>query len=239
MRRNIVLPLILTTLAGTAMKAQDTPAVPHDARRTVRVQGHGAVTAEADQARLSVQVATRAETASDAMAQANQKTSAVLKMLRDLGVEAKDIQTSRVNVAPVLDYQRNIQPPPIVGYTGTNEFMVLFRGPLMEKVGAFMDRAVSAGVTGFSGLAFENSKQRTLEQDALKRAAADARARAEVLARELGAAVGDVLRVEEQGAAPAPVLRTMAMSDAVGGEAPVMKGELSIPAHITVTFELK
>lgn len=233
-----VVALLLTTFAAAAMKAQD-PAPQRDARRTVAVQGFGTLAAEADQARLAVQVATRAETASEAMAQANQKTSAVLKMLRDLGVEAKDIQTSRVNVAPVVDYQRNIQPPPIVGYTGTNEFMVLFRGPQMEKVGTFMDRAVNAGVTGFGGIGFENSRQRTLEQEALKRAAADARARAEVLARELGAGLGEALHIEESVAGPAPLLRTMAMADAAGGEAPVMKGELAITARVSVVFELK
>ena len=233
-----VVALLLTMLAAAAMNAQD-PAPQRDARRTVTVQGFGSIAAEADQARLAVQVATRAETASEAMAQANQKTAAVLAMLRDLGVEAKDIQTSRVNVAPVVDYQRNIQPPPIVGYTGTNEFMVLFRGPQMEKVGRFMDRAVSAGVTGFGGIGFESSRQRTLEQDALKRAAADAQARAAVLAAELGAGIGQVLRVEESAAGPAPVMRTMAMADAGGGEAPVMKGELSISARVSVVFELK
>jgi uncharacterized protein YggE len=238
MTRRPAAALLLATLVTMTMNAQEPPA-SRDQRRTVTVQGLGTVAVEADQARLAVQVATRAETASEAMTQASQKTSAVLKLLKETGVEPKDIQTSRVTVTPVIDYQRNIQPPPIVGYSGTNEFTVLFRGHLMEKTGTFMDRAVGAGVTGFGGIAFENSRQRTLERDALQRAATDARARAEVLAKELGASVGEAVRVEESVATPSPLLRTMAMADAAGGEAPVMKGELTITARVTVVFELR
>lgn len=212
---------------------------PDQARiRSIHVQGQGKLMTVPDQVRLNVQISTRAESASDAMSQANRKTSDILAMLKGYGIDPKDIQTSRVTVTAILDYQRNIQPPPIVGYNGVNEFSVIFKGKLMDRVGEFLDKAVASGVTSFSGLMYESSKQRELERDALKKAADDAQARAEVLAKELNATLGKVMTISESTSSPAPVMRG-AMMDATAASAPVMTGELAINAEVSVTFELK
>jgi uncharacterized protein YggE len=206
--------------------------------RNVQVHGVGTLMTVPDQIRLNVQINTRAESASEAMTQANKKTSDILAVLKGYGLDPKEIQTSRVTVSAILDYQRNIQPPPVIGYNGVNEFTVLFKGKLMDKVGEFLDKAVSLGVTSFSGLMYESSKQRELERDALKKAAADARERADVLARELGATLGKAMNITESVVSPLPLMRS-AMMDASAAAAPVMTGELAINAQVTVTFELK
>jgi uncharacterized protein YggE len=210
-------------------------------QRTVSVRGEGFVKAAPDQIRLSVQVNTRGESASSAMSQASAKTRAVLALLKNYGVEEKEIQTSHVNVSPILDYSKNIQPPPILGYNGTNDFSVVFKGKMMDNVGDFMDKAVKAGATSFGGLQYENSKQRELERDALKKAASDAQARADVLAKELGATLGRAMTISESvsGPGPMPMLRATAMMDASSSAAPIMTGELSINAQVDVVFELK
>ena len=233
--------LIITLIVACGALAQAQQKDTKDLKpRTVSVRGLGMVMTEPDQVRLSVQVNTRGESASAAMTQASTKTRDILVILKSYGIDDKNIQTSRVSVSPILDYQRNIQPPPIVGYAGTNEFSVLFKAKLMEKVGDFMDKAVSAGATSFGGLVYESSRQRELERDALARAAADARARATVLAKELGASLGSVLSISESVPAPGPMynMRT-AMADAMTTAAPVMAGELTINATTDVVFELK
>lgn len=207
--------------------------------RTVTVHGKGSVVTAPDQVRLSVQVNTRGESANAAMSSASGKTKEILLLLKNLGVDAKDVQTSRVSVAPILDYQRNIQPPPIIGYSGTNDFSILFKGKFMDKVGEFMDKAVAAGATSFGGLQYETSRQRELERDALLSAAQDARARATVLAKELNADLGEVVGITESGAGPAPVARGIMMSETAVAGAPVMTGELTISVQVTVVFELK
>lgn len=229
--------LVLLIFASTMFAQQDKSATPPS--RTVAVQGVGKVMTSPDQVRIGVQVNTRAESASEAMAQANKKTADVLAILKNYGVDPKDIQTSRVTVSAILDYQRNIQPPPIVGYTGINEFSVLFKGKLMDNVGQFLDKAVAVGVSNFGGLVYESSKQRELERDALKKAADDAQARAEVLAKQLGAALGKVMTVSESVSYPAPVMRGGVMDMTSTASAPVMTGELAITAQVSVTFELK
>jgi len=233
----LFLSLILCT--ATALSQQETP--EHGTRagsRTIIVQGLGKLMTAPDQVRLNVQVNTRAESASEAMAQASKKTSDILAILKEYGVDPKDIQTSRVTVSAILDYQRNIQPPPIIGYSGINEFTIVFKAKLMDKVGEFLDKAIALGVTSFGGLMYESSKQRELEREALKKAAADAQARAEVLAKELGTLLGRVMNISESVSSPAPIMRA-AMLDAASAAAPVMTGELAINAQVSVTFELK
>ena len=232
-----VLILVLVCLAAVSAQQVETK---EPKTRTVAVRGLGTVMAEPDQVRISVQVNTRGESATVAMTQASVKTREILAILKSYGIDDKNIQTSRISVSPILDYQRNIQPPPIVGYAGTNDFSVLFKGKLMEKVGDFMDKAVSAGATSFGGLMYESSRQRELERDALKKAATDARARAAVLANELGASLGKVMSISESVASPGPVynVRT-AMTDAMTSAAPVMTGELTINTTADVVFELK
>lgn len=228
----LVMLCVCTVDAQQSMEKDSKP-------RTVSVQGQGKVTATPDQVRITVQVNTRGESASSAMNMASGRTREILGLLKNLGVSDKDIQTSRVTVTAILDYEKRIQPPPIVGYTGSNDFSVLFKGKLMEKVGEFLDKAVTAGASSFSGLMYEASNSRELEREALKKAALDAKARAEVLAKELGVSVGQVLSISESVTTPVPFQRgMMAMTDA-SSSAPVMSGELTITATTSVVFELK
>jgi uncharacterized protein len=226
-------------LLPAAIGFAQTPAPDH--ARVIQVHGVGTVSTVPDQVRLMVQVNARESTASGAMQSASTKTHDVVALLSAYGVNKEDVQTSRVTVNPVLDYEKKIQPPPIVGYTGGNEFSVVFRGKAMDNVGEFMDRAVTAGASGFGSLQFESSKARELERDALANAAADARARATVLAKELGATLHHVRQIRESSvsAPPMPMLRTGALSVAAGSPAPVSAGQITIRAEIDVEFDLE
>lgn len=206
--------------------------------RTVSVRGSGTLSLPPDQVRLSVQVSVRGESASSAMTTASRRTKEILDILQSIKVDPKDIQTQRVGVSPIYDYEKRTQPPPIVGYTGMNEFVVTFKKDVMDRVGEFLDRAVTAGASNFGGLIYESSNRRERERDALARASADARARAEALATELGVAVGRVLSIAEVGmSSPGPMVQSFARMEA-SDAAPVMTGEIGITASVDVVFEV-
>ncbi|MDH3252771.1 MAG: SIMPL domain-containing protein [Ignavibacteria bacterium] len=231
---SIVLMMSMIMTAGACAQA------PNEAR-TIHVHGIGVVTTPPDQVRLTVQVNTRESSASAAMRAASSRSRDILALLGSYGVNTKDIQTTRVTVTPVFDYEKRIQPAPIIGYTGTNEFTVLFREKQMERTGEFMDKAVTAGASGFGGLGYESSLARNLEREALVKAAADAKARAEVLAKELGAGLGRVKTVSESVSSPSPIVRAGAFAEMRSTDvaAPVMSGELMIKAEVNVVFELQ
>ena len=237
MRRLIVAVFVLMVIPVHAFPQQPES---KERMRSVNVHGEGMIAVAPDQVRLTVQVNTQAQTASAAMRAASGKMQEILGLLKSMGIEEKHIQTSRVNVSPTYDYSKQIQPPPIVGYNSTNELTILFKTKLMDKVGEFMDKAVTAGATNFGALQYEASRQRELEREALSKAAADAKARAEVLAKELGATVGQVFTISESvssGGPPQVMMRSMAMD--ASSAAPVMSGELSIRADVNVVFELR
>ncbi len=231
---SILLACVIAT--GSANAQTSSPDV-----RTIQVHGVGTITTLPDQVRLTVQVNTREASASAAMRAASSRSRDILSLLGSYGVNTKDIQTTRVTVTPVFDYEKRVQPAPIVGYTGTNEFTVVFKEKQMDRVGEFMDKAVTAGASGFGGLSYESSTARTLEREALIRAAADAKARASVLAQELGATLGRIKSVGESVSSPSPVVRAGAFAEMRSTDvaAPVMSGELMIRAEVNVVFELQ
>jgi uncharacterized protein YggE len=239
MRQLFALVLILL-VAVTMGVAQQQREAPGPRPRTVTVRGTGTTTAEPDRIRLSMQVMVRGESASSAMTTASQRTREVLDLLLAHGVTGKDIQTTRVAVTPVYDYEKRVQPPPIVGYSATNDFSAIFKAGSMDKLGEFLDKAVEAGASNFGSLMYESSDERGLLQKALAQAAKDARARAEVLAKELGAGVGRVLTVTETGVTtPTPIVHDFVQMEASQrSAAPVMTGEMEVVAHVDVVFEL-
>ncbi len=242
--RDFFVGSLLIAALVSSVAAQDVDRDHHGRNgmeRTVRVRGEGKVMVAPDQVRLSAQVTTRGETAVTAMKDANARTAAILALAKSLGVETRNIQTSRVSVTPIVDYTRQIQPPPILGYNGNNDFSLLFKGSLMEKVGEFIDRATSLGASSFGSLLYESSRKREIEREALQQAAGDAQVRASLLAKELGAVLGKVHTIAESVSSPSPVFnaaRLDAMSASSTG-APVMTGELVITASVDVSFELK
>jgi hypothetical protein len=176
------------------------------------------------------------------MGTANERGREVVSLLKEYGVEEKDIQTRRAGVSPIYDREKRTQPPPIVGYHASNDLTALFRGKSIGRIGDFLDKATAAGATNFGGFQYEISTRRELERDALAVAARDARSRADMLAGELGVVVGRVLHISETGMTPAPVLQrheasVMQYSDS--SPAQVMPGEITITAGVDVVFEVK
>jgi uncharacterized protein YggE len=235
MRYSLVLMLALVW--SLSALAQEPPA-EKGTKRTVTVRGNGSASVQPDQVRMSIQVNVRGESASEAMKTASTRAQEVLTILRSVGVDTKDIQTTRVGVSPIYDYEKRTQPPPIIGYAATNDFNAVFRNAAMNRIGEFVDRAVTAGASTFGGLVYESSRERELERVALTGAAMDARARAEVLAAELGITLGEVISVTETGMhAPSPIVHDMRVEATMA--APVMTGEISVTANVEVVFAVQ
>jgi uncharacterized protein YggE len=127
------------------------------------------------------------------------------------------------------------------GYVARNTVEV--RLDDIARVGEVMDLAVTSGATNIYGVRFDLKQRESLEREALKRATADARARAEAAASGAGRAVDRVLRIEEPGARPVPQSQAvMMMREAVAADraqTPVEAGEIEIRASVVLTATLK
>lgn len=108
----------------------------------------------------------------------------------------------------------------------------------IAAAGALVDAAVSAGATTVDGPSLSVSDTDALYRQALEQAVADARAKAQALARAGGFSVGAVDAVTEGGdATPEPPMRAAAASAAA--PTPVVPGTQDVTADVTVSFLIR
>src|SRR5262249_3664770 len=103
-----------------------------------------------------------------------------------------------------------------------------------------IDAGAGAGATTVRGIQFTLRDPEAAHADALRRAAARARADADVLAQALNLKVLRVLTVEETGGRFVPVMRPMAAAPAAKAEVatPVEAGAREITASLTLSVEV-
>ena len=207
------------------------------ALRTLSVTGSGEVSAVPDTALVTGGVTTEAADARSALDANSKAVSDIFAALAQAGVAPADIQTRNFVVSPRYDRSQRGEIGKIVAYQVTNQVAVRVRA--LEKLGLLLDRLVSAGANQMGGIAFYVDKADAMTDEARKRAVADARRKAELYAAEAGAKVGRVLAISEAGARPPqPVFRAMAMADRAES-VPVARGEQTISATMTITYELE
>ncbi len=231
MRR--LLPLALATVALLAVVALAGVARPEAARGelatpdTVTTTGHGVVVAVPDEATISAGVHTQAASASDALAQNAKLMNAVVAALKNAG--GNELQTQQVSLSPQMNEQGQV-----TGYSADNSVSAKAK---IADAGALIDAAVAAGANNVNGPTLDVAGRDALYRDALKKAVADARAKAEALAEAGGFGVGQVSSVTEQSAAaPVPVFEAAVAKSAA---TPIEPGTQDVAADVTVTFRIR
>ena len=228
----------LTLAAALALAV---PAAAQDANvRLVTMTGTGTVQAEPNRAWVSVGIEARAATTAPARQQAASTMKAIQKRLNALGIPDAAIRTSQFNVMQdwtVVQGQRTRR-----GFLVSNH--VEIKVDDITKLPAVIDEAIAAGATNIHGVRWDQSDRETLERQALQLAYADARARADVIARASGSRLGDVFAAQE---ARAGAIRPMAVvgnlasvsESAAFADTNISPGEMAIRATVTVSFRLE
>ena len=203
----------------------------------VVVTGEGLVKAAPDQAWVTLVVETRSRNSKDAQSQTSQTMTAVQQKLAAGGIPKDAIRTMSVDLSIDAEWVNGRQVPK--GYVSRNAIEV--RIDDVAKVGEVMDVAVASGVSAVQGVRFDLKQRESLEREALKRATADARQRAEAAAAGAGRALDRVIRVEEPGTRPMPPQPMMMMRQAAAEQAqtPIIAGEIEIRASVMLTATLK
>lgn len=232
MRRLLLLTLaVVALLAIAALAGVGRPEAARGetaAPDTVTTLGHGVVTLVPDEATVSAGVHTQAASASDALSQNARLMNQVIAALKRAG--GKDLQTQQVSLYP----QQNDQGQ-VTAYVADDSVSATAK---IADAGALVDAAVAAGANTVSGPSLSVSDRDARYRDALGKAVADARAKAEALAHAGGFNVGVVSSVTEQSAnAPLPVFERAAV--AKSDTTPVEAGTQDVTADISVTFRIR
>lgn len=203
------------------------------AERLVTVTGEATVAVVPDTAAIRIGATSQGRTAHEASDANSKQMAGVLKAIRDSGIADRDIHTSRLSLQPQYDSSKP-GPPRLTGFRVTNQVTVKIRN--IERMPAFLDRAIAAGANEMSGIEFVVSEQSKLLDQARDEAIADARRKAELYVKAAGGKLGPVVAITEEGATPPP--RPLAAMRAAAGAVPVVPGERELRAAVMVSYEL-
>lgn len=210
-------------------------------QRGISVNGTGKVSGKPDVAKLALGVHAESDTVQNARDRAATSLDAIIKTLKTNGVADKDIQTQQFNIQPQYDYSNGNQR--LRGFQVTNVLSVTLRD--INKTSQVVDDAVRAGgnETTIQNLAFTIDKPDDLKQQAREKAVADAKSKAETLAKAAGVSVGDAMNISESSYAP-PIFDARAgIAGPATGEAapstPIQPGELDVTVDVSVTWSIK
>lgn len=224
--------IVLATM--TAAFADDAKMV-----RSIAITGHGEVRGVPDMATITMGVISSADTARAAL-DANTKTMQdLMTLLKQSGLEDRDIATSNFSVNPRYDYGKaGTEPPKVVGYDVSNTVTVAARK--ISMLGELLDKAVSAGSNQIHGIAFSFSKPDAMLDEARKLAVADARRRAEIYATATGIALGDIISISENAGFQPPVpMFARAEKSAAAADVPIAQGEQALSIDVSIVWAIK
>jgi len=222
-------------LAPLAAHAADT-----DRPRTVSVSGSAEVAAEPDLAHVTLGVEARKPTMAEARTAVAATVDRVLALTRDLRIDPKQVNATRVQVQPEYSWNEKDRKRVLLGYLVSRQVQVELRD--LEQLGPLLERAVDAGVNQVNDPVLDSSRRKTLEREAMAKAVEDARLSAETLARAAGARLGAVRTLNGSSSAPPmPMYRRGAvMADAAmaAPEATYQPGEMKFSAVVGAEYDL-
>ncbi len=229
------------------------PALPSAAQEdgdmipVVSVSGRGVISAAPDTADVNVGVVSQAATAREALSANNQAMAALIAKLKESGVAEKDVQTTNLSIQP--RYSQPAPQPPgrqpqaefvprIVGYDVTNTVRVTARD--LAKLGTLLDALVGSGANQMYGISFRIDEPEKLLDEARKRAMADAKRKATLLAGEAGVVLGTPIAIAESGGGPPPPMPMFRRGAMMAAEAvPVAPGEQDLTVNVQVSYRIE
>ena len=248
----MVLILVLAGLAGcsaetaTAAETQAQPVnVAVNSQQTgIWVNGEGKVSVTPDLAILSLGVTSTQPTVAEAQSLASEAMDKVMAALTSAGIADKDIQTQRYRIQQETRWDDDTDLEVVTGYSVTNTVIAKIRN--LDNVGTVIDAVVVAGgdLIRINDIDFTVEKPEQYYEQAREMAMADAKAKAEQIARLSGATLGKVTYVVEGSvsepitiAVPTAVYKSEAMSAGAGTS--ISAGEMYVTLNVQVAYSIQ
>jgi uncharacterized protein len=226
--------MVAACLSSMALAQQAAPSVS-----TIRVTGHAILQARPNRVEIDLGVVTQGSQAGPTAAEDAVRLEAVLAALRKAVGDEADIKTVSYALTPNYRYPPDGAEPEIAGYTATNIVHVALDD--LKKMGTIIDVATRSGANRVQDVRFTLRDPDSAHVQALREAAAKARAHADALASALGLKVSRVLSVEEGSgyAVPIrPVRLAVARAEVAAEPTPIEAGTLDVNASVILTVQV-
>jgi uncharacterized protein len=229
--------LALSACAAPSANAAD--GIPAETPHTISVTGTGSAYSAPDTATAQVGVQTRNDDPAAAVSANTEKMTGIIAALKAQGIDEKDIQTTNFSVSAQQEYDPQGQPTGKINFVVDNMVTITVRD--ISKVGAVLSAVVDAGANTIYGVSFSSADQTGLEAQARDKAMADARARADQLAKAAGVSIDTVLSISENvSGGPIPYMYAARDSAAAAGApVPVQGGQIQVQIQVSVVYIIK
>ena len=165
------------------------------AETKITVNGTGEVRVSADTAIISLGVNARDKDVLKAQQQVNETIAAIRAALIEQGVKEENINTDFINIYPLYDYSNDQEQ--LAAYNASSTLAIKVTD--MESVGALIDVCFAAGANTLNGISFSASDTEEAKTEAMKKAVADAKKKAEILAEASGLKITGIEIISEGG----------------------------------------
>ena len=219
--------LVAAAIAGVAQPHLGRSATTSNGS-TITVTGNGTVEVTPNRASFDFGVTTNGPTAAEALSRNSSEARAIIAALKKAGVDSSAIQTTQVSLWPQTSSNGRV----ITGYQASNSVQVT---AALAKSGSLVDAAVGAGANNVNGPTLDTADRASLYNQALTRALATAKGKAQAIAKATGLTLGAALKVRE-GGAPTPIVYGEALTARSAAAPPIEAGTQKIEASVTVTY---
>jgi uncharacterized protein YggE len=187
----VLVVLLSSALGAHPAAAAASPSVDRPVDR-VQVTGTGEVFGEPDMLTAGFAAQADASTVAEAMNRAGTAATRMRDALVHAGLSRADLQTSNIDVSAQQDTHGKT-----TGYAVVQGLSATIRN--LPRAGSIMSEAIAAGgdAARLYGVSFAIEDDTALLAEARRKAFADARAKAELYAREAGRRLGRVVLVSE------------------------------------------
>lgn len=209
----------------------------------ISVSGHGEVSVKSDTGYFDVGVQVSAATVADAQARGAKAADAVIKAVKANGIDDKDIKTTGLSIQPEYSYPRDGGKPTITGYSVSNNVSVKVRK--LDTFSKVVDDAATAGGNDvrLNGIRFDVEDNAKAIEQAREAAMADARKKAEQLAKLGDVSLGVPASIQETNSTQPPVAEARAASAVkaagVDTPTPIQPGTGIVVVDIAVRWTIK
>lgn len=231
--------LVIALMSSSIAQAQDTKG---SILAQVTVSGEGMIQTLPDMANVEFAIVTRSERPDVAQTENENATAEALNAVRAMGIAEKDIRLQNVQLGPLREYDPDRRTYLENGFEATRSLLVTVRD--LDTLPGLVATLVENGANRMNSIQYGLDNRDEIELQVLRLAVARAKAKASVMARELGREVGAIKELSEQGFSfPSPVIRMEAAYDmaskGAGNPDAYASGQIEVRATVMAVFVMK
>jgi uncharacterized protein YggE len=208
-----------------------------DAAHAAGALGSSSIDDASRKATMDLHIRTAALTASEAIKSSAEKAKSVNDAIQEKLASKGSSKIVPGNVQP--EHEGGGDRQSVIGYQ-VSSFISVQTGAI-DQLGSMIDAAIAAGANSANSVSFNLRNDASARSQAMAAACRDAQIKADAAAQALGLKVKRVMRITSVGdlrAQQGAYSSTIVGSSAVAATA-IKPGEISVPATVTVTYELE